>query len=194
MRRPENSVGCESLLFVVSRIFRLRFGTALGFGGERSEEFFLGKLPVEHVLVRYLFRWRQGFGLVHLSMALQALDEFFPKFFGLQVFAGDLAQGDDRIFVAVAINHGLGAAGQLASAIGRKENEVESVRDLIDAIFNGDACHSVLWFESKSLVVYGTTRGSASTHPPRGFIARFARMLKINNLRAISASLAAICA
>src|SRR5438105_2687354 len=157
MRRPENSVGCESLLFVVSRIFRLGFGTALGFGGERSEEFFLGKLPVEHILIRHLFRRRQSFGLVHLSMALQALDEFFPKFFGLQVFARDLAQGDDRIFVAVAINHGFGAAGQLTSAIGRKENQIESVRDLVDTIFNGNARHSVLWFESKSLVTYATS-------------------------------------
>src|SRR5438477_10930837 len=131
MRRPESSVSCESLLFVVSRSCRLGFGTALGFGGERSEEFFLGKLPVEHVLVRHLFRRRQSFGLVHLSMALQALDEFFPKFFGLQVFARDLAQGDDRIFVAVEIHHGLSTAGQLPSALGRTETNVESVRNLL---------------------------------------------------------------
>ena len=62
MRRPENSVGCENLLFVVSRIFRLRFGTALGFRGERSEEFFLGKLPVEGASLEAYERRREAIG------------------------------------------------------------------------------------------------------------------------------------
>jgi hypothetical protein len=143
--QPASGKSGGTLLFVVSRIFRLRFGTALGFGGERSEKFFLGKLPMEHILARHFFRRRQSLRLVHLCMALQALDELFPKLFGLQGFVRDFAEGDNGVLVPVALNQRLGATGKLASAEGGNENEIKSVWDLIDTIFDSDACHSVLW-------------------------------------------------
>ena len=57
---------------------------------------------------------------------------------------GDLAQGNDRVLVAVAIDGEVGAAGNLTRALSREQDEVEPVRDLVNAIFNRNARHSSL--------------------------------------------------
>ena len=48
---------------------------------------------------------------------------------------------DDRILVAIPLQKGLSAAGQLPGAECGIQNEIEAVRHLIDAIFNGNAGH-----------------------------------------------------
>ena len=53
----------------------------------------------------------------------------------------DLAQGDYRILVAVALEREFGAARNLARALGGEQNEIEPIRDLVDAIFDGNARH-----------------------------------------------------
>ncbi len=45
-------------------------------------------------------------------------------------------------FIAVAIDQRLGAAGELAGAEGRDQNQIETVRHLVHAIFNGNARHT----------------------------------------------------
>ena len=54
-------------------------------------------------------------------------------------FLGNFAQGNDGVFVAIAINGQLRTARNLACALCGEQNEIEPVRDLIDAIFNGNA-------------------------------------------------------
>src|SRR5688500_2416296 len=73
--------------------------------------------------------------------ALQVGDQGFLELLGLYTLLGDLAQGDDRILVAVAIDGQLGAAGNLPRPLGRKQHQIEPVRDLVDAIFDGNARH-----------------------------------------------------
>ena len=63
---------------------------------------------------------------------------------GLDRLVGDLAQRDDRVLVAVAIDGEVGAARNLARALGREQDQIEPVRDLVDTIFNRNARHSSL--------------------------------------------------
>ena len=61
---------------------------------------------------------------------------------GLTVCLGDLAQGDDRILVAVAVDGELGAARNLARPLRGQQHQVESVGDFVDAVFDGYARHA----------------------------------------------------
>jgi hypothetical protein len=129
------------LFLVIARIFGLGLGPALGFGSKGAEQFFLGKLAMQHVLA-LLFHGGSGFGLVDLGVALEALDVVLAEIFGLELAAGDLAQRHDRVLIAVAVNKRLCAAGQLTSTMRGHENEIEAIRYLIDTIFNGNASHT----------------------------------------------------
>ena len=51
---------------------------------------------------------------------------------------GEGAQGGDGGLV-VALDHGAGAAGDLAGALGGEDDEGETVADLFEAVFDGDA-------------------------------------------------------
>jgi hypothetical protein len=57
---------------------------------------------------------------------------------------GDLAQGDHRVLVAVAVDGQFGAAGNLARTLGGEQDEIEPVGNLVDAIFDGNARHGAL--------------------------------------------------
>src|SRR3954464_12844099 len=74
---------------------------------------------------------RQLFGLVLLvdPNLLQVGDDGFLKLFRLDRLFRDLAQPDDRVFVTVALDGQVGAAGNLSRALGRDQDEVEPVRD-----------------------------------------------------------------
>ena len=56
----------------------------------------------------------------------------------------DLAKRNNGILVAIAIDGQLGASRDFASALGSQQDEVETVGNLVDAIFNGNACHEGL--------------------------------------------------
>ena len=146
----------EALFLVISGVFGLGFGTALSFGGECPQKFLFGELPMEHIVGRQLFHWRKSFRFVHLGMTLQALDEFFPELFRFKFFAGNFTQGDHGVLVPVAIHHWLGAAGELTPAVRGQQDKVKTVGDLVDTIFNCDACHSVLVISPKSRAMYVT--------------------------------------
>jgi hypothetical protein len=48
---------------------------------------------------------------------------------------------DNGVFVVLRLDRDRAAVGDRAGAMGCQEHEFESVRDLVDAIFDGDACH-----------------------------------------------------
>src|SRR6185295_14123186 len=59
----------------------------------------------------------------------------------VHVAVGDLTERDDRRLVVLPVDHRMGAVRELASALRRNEHELEHVRDLLEAIFYGDAGH-----------------------------------------------------
>jgi hypothetical protein len=73
--------------------------------------------------------------------ALQAGDDRFLELGRLDRLLGDLAQCDDRVLVAVAIDRQVGARRDLPRALGSEKDEVEPIGDLVDAIFDRDASH-----------------------------------------------------
>ena len=73
--------------------------------------------------------------------ALQPLDDRFLELVGTHRLLGDLAQRDDRVLVAVAVERQVGAPRNLARALCGEQHQVETVGDLVDAIFDGHACH-----------------------------------------------------
>src|SRR5690606_15333251 len=73
--------------------------------------------------------------------ALQAAHQRLLKLGRANRLLGDLAQGDDRILVAIAIDGELPARRNLPRALGGEQDEIETVRNLVDAIFDGHACH-----------------------------------------------------
>jgi len=75
---------------------------------------------------------------------LKVGDDGLLELLGLDGNLGDLAQCDDRILVAVAIDREVGAARNLTRTLGREQDQVEPVRDFIYAIFNRNARHSSL--------------------------------------------------
>src|SRR6202000_1976294 len=72
---------------------------------------------------------------------LQGMDEFFAQIFWGYRRIRDLAERYNRVFVVVAIDRKLRSGRNHTGAMCGQEDEVESVVDLINAIFHGDASH-----------------------------------------------------
>src|SRR5690606_21693794 len=84
-----------------------------------------------------------NFRLINLDMLLQRVNEIF-----LQVSRGKrlfryFAQRHDRILVVVARHCDRCALADLAGAMAGKEHQFEAVLDLVDAVLNGHAGHSM---------------------------------------------------
>ena len=54
---------------------------------------------------------------------------------------GDLAQGQHGGFVVLPAQGGRGAVGQLPGALGGHQHQLETVGDVVQTVFYGDACH-----------------------------------------------------
>ncbi|ACP24614.1 hypothetical protein NGR_c08230 [Sinorhizobium fredii NGR234] len=89
-----------------------------------------------------------GLGLVHFHMLLQGMDQIFLEITGRKGLISDLTQGNDRILVIVAVDRDGGALRNQACAVAGKQDEFETVFDLVDAIFDGDAGHGLVLCES----------------------------------------------
>jgi len=72
---------------------------------------------------------------------LQRVDQVFLQVAGRDGLFGDLAQRHDRVLVVVAVDRDLGAGRHHAGTVARQQHEVETVFNLIDAIFHGDTGH-----------------------------------------------------
>src|SRR5580658_1245432 len=82
------------------------------------------------------------FGLIDLDVLLHALDECILQVVEGDRLVGDLAEGHDGVFVVVALEGDLGAGGDVARTLRRQEHELETIRYLEDAIFNGYTSHA----------------------------------------------------
>jgi hypothetical protein len=105
-------------------------------GGRRGDPQRLGRLAERADLVRLVLVVRQDL--------LQVQDQRFVEVFRLDRLFGDLAQGDDRVLVAVAVDGQLRPAGDFTRALRGKQDEIETVGNLVDAIFDGNARHMAL--------------------------------------------------
>ena len=59
----------------------------------------------------------------------------------LDSILGNLAQRDDRVLVVVAVERQRRARGDLARPLGGQQDQLEAVRNLDNAIFDGNPCH-----------------------------------------------------
>src|SRR5206468_12066552 len=107
-KRPaEAQKAAPSLLLVVGFGLWLRFGPALGFGRQGPQQLFLGDLAMRGILA-VVGLGASLFRLVHFGVLLQRADIVLAHFIGLERLGRDLAQGDDRVLVAVPFQHRLG--------------------------------------------------------------------------------------
>ncbi len=75
---------------------------------------------------------------------LHRADQIELEVFGKDGLVGDLAQRDDRILVTVAVDRQLGATGNGARPLSGQKDEIETIGNLVDAIFDSDARHAWL--------------------------------------------------
>ena len=73
---------------------------------------------------------------------LEAADQGFLELAWPDGLFGHFAQRDDRILVAVTIDGEFRASLNLARALRREQHELETVRDFVDTIFDGNARHA----------------------------------------------------
>src|SRR3990172_12064655 len=71
-------------------------------------------------------------------------DLIAPQDFDADLADRDLAQRDHGELVAVRLAPRRCALTELARAVGRGERQLEAVRDSLEAIVNGNACHGAL--------------------------------------------------
>ena len=104
-------------------------------------ELLLGQL---FFILKYLIRYSYLSDIVHGTRERQYVDEILGEIAGRQRRFGNLAQRDDRVLVAVAIDGDFGAAGNLARTLRGKQDEIETIGNLVDAIFDSNARHGAL--------------------------------------------------
>src|SRR6202000_2284611 len=78
---------------------------------------------------------------VHFDEFLQGMDEFFAQIFWGYRRIRDLAERYNRILIVVAIDRKLRSRRNHTGAMCGQQDEVESIVDLINAVFHGDASH-----------------------------------------------------
>jgi hypothetical protein len=72
------------------------------------------------------------------------MDQLFLQIVGRDRLVGDLAQRNNRVLVAVAIDGERRPGRDEPRAMAREQHELEAVFDLVDAILDGDASHGRL--------------------------------------------------
>src|SRR3954454_25014960 len=81
-------------------------------------------------------------GLVDVGVLLHARDQLVLEDVLVELDVGELAQRHDRVLVAVAVDHDLAAARDVARALGGVHDQLETVGHLQDAVLDGDTRHS----------------------------------------------------
>src|SRR5688572_33262715 len=112
--------GNSGVSAVVVAADRVRAGRS-----RRRQAHRLGRLAQRADLVRLVLLVGQH--------ALQRLDQALVERLRPHGGLGDLAQRDDRVLVAVAIDRELGTARDLARALRGEQDQIETVGDLVDA-------------------------------------------------------------
>ena len=81
-------------------------------------------------------------GGLGLGRARQGLDQVLLQARQLHRLFRDLAQGDHGVLVVVAVERQLLPPGQVAGALGGEQHQLETVGNLLDAVFDGHARHA----------------------------------------------------
>ncbi len=81
-------------------------------------------------------------GLVDLDVLLHALDEGILDLLEPDGLVRDLAQRHHGVFVVVPLERDRRARGDVTRPLGRNQHQLEAVRNLEDAVFNGYARHA----------------------------------------------------
>src|ERR1700733_2375714 len=105
-----------------------------------------------------------GLRLVDLDVFLQRVDELLLEVLWRYRRIGDLAERHHGILVVIAIDRDLAARGDHARPMARQQHQVETVLDLVNAIFDGNARHLSLLLDRHCWGLLG--RGY--TRRPRG--------------------------
>ena len=88
----------------------------------------------------WIGRVQQGLGLFAGHQVFRRLVGFVQHVPGDEA-GGDFPQGDDRGLVVLPVQQRLGAVGHAAGALGGHHDQLEQVRDVLQAVFDGDAGH-----------------------------------------------------
>src|SRR5262249_11135206 len=68
-----------------------------------------------------------GFGFVDLDIALDRMDQALPHVVGGDGLFGDLAQGDDGVFVVFGLDRNVRPIGDGSRPVGRQQHQLEPV-------------------------------------------------------------------
>src|SRR3546814_15784242 len=98
----------------------------------------------------------------------RSTDERFLQILGTNRLLGDLAQRDDGLLVAVAIDGQFRAARDFARAVRGHQNQVAAVGNLVDTILDGNAGHVVSLISDRPTFGVGGKRFAHSGTPPHG--------------------------
>src|SRR5438094_7046173 len=79
----------------------------------------------------------------HSSFVMPSSAGHFLQHLEADLAFGDLAQRGDAGLV-LALDLGSMALAQHAGAVGRGQHQLEAVGDLLETVFDGDACHGLL--------------------------------------------------
>jgi len=104
------------------------------FGGNilEAENILLGRDQIRNLLL----------GRLRLRGARQGFDQILFQLAEGDRLLGDFAQRDDRVLVVVARDGQLFPAADIAGTLRREQNQLEAVRNLLNAVFNGHARHA----------------------------------------------------
>ena len=94
-----------------------------------------------------ILRQRRGgglLGLVHLDVLLDGMDQAFAQVVWRNGRVGDLAQRDHRVLVVVRLDRQMCAVGNRTRPMGREQHQLETVGNLVDAVFDGHARHATV--------------------------------------------------
>ena len=100
-------------------------------------QFFFGRLDFHFLFFRFF----------NFDIFLQSHDQRLLQVFDVDLFLGNFAQGDNRVFVVVAGNHDRGAGGNVLRALGRDHQQFITVGDLVNAVFDCNSCHFFTFFQ-----------------------------------------------
>ena len=85
--------------------------------------------------------YRIGLRLIHFDIFLHRVNDGFIQIFRRYRLLRNLAQRDDRVLVIIALNRNRRSGCYCPCAMTCKKHQFKPVRNLVDTIFDGDACH-----------------------------------------------------
>lgn len=85
-----------------------------------------------------------GLWLIHFNETLHGMDEIFFEVFWRNCLLRHLTKRQNRIFVVFGIDSDRRARRYHSGAMRSEQNQLETIRNFINAILNGDARHSYL--------------------------------------------------